>query len=563
MSDEYTLEQEITLLEQDQALLKETLSEQRAKFATASDKAKVALKAHIQETERELQETRSRLESLKIEAGLVEAEQKVTPAKLHQVPPLPRFLEILPAQLKEIRAQLVAKPSPSEVANQQKNPLVLYAPSGMGKSLFASAIAHDELIRRNFVSGIFWISLGAEPDITGLQMEMMRNLTGKNENFLDSEEGLSTLQAYCSKRACLVVLDNAWDVRDILAFSGLGQYCQLVVTTNQKELVEYVSHFMAATQHHTVKMLNTAQSLTLLKHYAAVKENDAQFAEHGETLSDFCRGIPSALKLTGALLKQQVYTIPKLLEQLNSHACEDLPNTQACPLMRAMRVNVDSLGDASEHYIALAVFAEHNRIPVQAVLMLWQYLYHLTAEQAREFIVKLSEQGLLDLIGDLKTGYLSLQVAHYDYICAEAEFDKLHEHLLAAYRRLCGQHGWATGPKDGYFFEYLVMHLHITQRQRELKNLLLDFDWIRTKLAHCGLHSLLNDYAWLQESDQDIALIADALQRAAPRLLTQLNNVEGVATELLNQLWVKPSVDIQKLLNHAKEFAHDWQPPKR
>lgn len=563
MSDEYTLEQEITLLEQDQALLKETLNEQRAQLATAAEVAKAALQTSIQETERELQETRSRLVSLKVEAGLVETEHKVTPAKLYQVPSLPTFLDVLPMQLNEMRASLVAKPSPSEVANAQKNPLVLYAPSGMGKSLLASIIAHDELIRRNFVSGIFWVNLGAEPDITGLQMKIMHGLTGQTANFLDSEEGLSTLQAYCSKRACLIILDNAWDVRDILAFSGLGQYCQLVVTTSQKEVVDYISHFMASAQYFTVKMLNTAESLTLLKYFANIDRDDAQFTEHGETLSDFCRGIPSALKLTGALLKQQIYTIPQLLEQLNSHACEDLPNTQTCPLMRAMRVNVDSLGDASEHYIALAVFAEYNCIPVQAVLMLWQYLYHLTPEQSRDFIIKLSEQGLLERVGDLKTGYLSLQVAHYDYICAEAELDKLHEHLLAAYRRLCGQHGWATGPKDGYFFEYLVMHLHITQRQRELKNLLLDFDWIRNKLAYCGLHSLLNDYAWLQESDQDIALITEALQRAAPVLLSQLNNVEGIATALLNQLWVKPSADIQKLLNHAKELAHDWQPPKR
>lgn len=562
MSDEYTLEQEITLLEQDQALLKETLTEQSAQLGAVSGAEKEKIKQSIKEVEQELKETQQQLAQLKIKAGLIEPDQKITPGALYHVPPLPTFLDILPPQLSEMKARLVIKPSPSEVANAQKNPLVLHAPSGMGKSLVAAAIAQDDLIRRNFVSGIFWVNLGPEPDIAGLQAELMQALSGKRVQFLDSETGQAELQAFCSKRACLMILDNAWDVRDILAFSGLGQHCQLMITTCQKDVMEYLEHFMSGVQYYSLKMLSQEQSTAFLQHCCNSGATD--FLRRSEPLADFCRGIPSALKLTGSLLKPPCsFDLHDLLSTLSNHSCEDLPKKQPCPLMRAMRVSVDQLGDESEYYIALAVFADYNRIPIQAVLMLWHYLYHLTDEQVRDFIVLLSERGLLGLTGDLKTGFLSLQVAHYDYICAEADFSKLHEHLLAAYRRQCGQHGWATGPKDGYFFEFLTMHLHTTQRTRELKNLLLDFDWIKNKLNYVGLHSVLNDYAWLEETDQDVALVSDALQRAAPVIVKQAENIEGIATELLNQLWVKPSPEIQKLLNHAKEFANDWQPPKR
>ncbi|OUD15520.1 NB-ARC domain-containing protein [Thioflexithrix psekupsensis] len=558
MSDEYTIEQELTLLEQDQMLLKDTLNDQQTKLAQAPQQEQSELLAQIQHTQRELQETENRLQHLKTQLAWSE-NQKNVPGPLYDTPELPLLSDTLPAFVSDIKARLVIQPSPSEVHNTQKNPLILHAPSGMGKSTIARLIAHDDPVRRNFVSGIFWISLGEEPDLVARQQHILHHLTTEPFNALDSEQGREELRSHCRGRACLIILDNAWDIRDVLAFSQLGQHCQLLITTTQKEVVEYAGHLLNGAQTYALKSLDSAQSFTLLQLRSDISKRDKAI----DALVDFSRGIPTVLDLMARLLKQNVFDPETLLHQLSQQACQDLPDDHPCPLMRAMRVSVDALGDESEYYIALAVFADYNRIPLQAVFMFWHYLYHLTPDQSRDFLSKLVARGLIDTVGDVKTGVLTLQVAQHRYLVAEAEPEKLHEHLLAAYRRQCGQHGWAAGPNDGYFFENLTLHLHLSQRHRELKSLLLDFDWIYRKLSYTSLHGLLNDTAWLSETDADIARLDTALQRAADTLVKQTGDIEGIASTLLTQLWVNPSMEIQKLLNHAKEYAHDWQPPTR
>ena len=113
--------------------------------------------------------------------------------------------------------------------------------------------------------------------------------------------------------------------------------------------------------------------------------------------------------------------------------------------------------------------------------------------------------------------------------------------------------------QDGYFFDYLAIHLLSAQRQRELKSLLLDFDWIQAKLQYCTLHSLLNDYSLL-EDDADVVVVQKALRQNASVLL---QDKQQLATQLLNCLWVaKSSPELHTLLNQAKELAPDWLPPQ-
>ena len=65
----------------------------------------------------------------------------------------------------------------------------------------------------------------------------------------------------------------------------------------------------------------------------------------------------------------------------------------------------------------------------------------------------------------------------------------MHVRLVDAYRKDC-PNGWPTGPNDGYFFEYLAYHLNNAGKNEELNNLLLDFDWLETKLAAKGVETI-------------------------------------------------------------------------
>ena len=149
---------------------------------------------------------------------------------------------------------------------------------------------------------------------------------------------------------------------------------------------------------------------------------------------------------------------------------------------------------------------------------------------------------------------MGLHAFQYDYLSTSAEVEKLHQHLLAAYRRHC-PHGWSNGPNDGYFFEYLCTHLLAAERTTELKSLLLDFDWLYIKLQNGPLHKLLSDYDLLP--DPELKIIKKVLSRGINWLQPDR---EQLANYLLSQLAELTVPEIQKLLNQLKEIASEWQP---
>jgi hypothetical protein len=250
------------------------------------------------------------------------------------------------------------------------------------------------------------------------------------------------------------------------------------------------------------------------------------------------------------LLRQQpLPTWQECIKILQQSRNNDFPDSHPHTLMQAMQINLDALEEQSEYYLTLAIFINYTRIPQATVVMLWRYLYHLPTEPAYQFLAKLAEQGLLRL----QESYIQLHTFQHDYLYTNcADVDNLHTHLLTAYRRHC-QHGWASGPNDGYFFQYLCQHLLAAERLSELKSLLLDFDWLRAKWRVCPLHSLLKDYNLLPD-DSEINRVKQALLTAAPTLLVQRKQL---ANQLFKQLKTNYTPDMEKLLNQLAEAATD------
>jgi len=549
--DEYTLEQQIRLLEQDYSLLNETLEELRQKLSQTATAAKPELEQKIADTQQEIAEVQQRLEALKVEAGLTAEPTKAqAPGQLHGVPNLPTGFIEHQTVLLELKAKLVMKPSLSDESEGQKAPLLLQAGSGMGKSVAAAFLAREDAVRRTFTGGIFWISLGHEPDIIAHQIRLTEALGDYAEGFATPEEGNAYLKKLCLHSACLFVLDDVWDVRDVMAFNGLGVRCQLLVTTCDDGLLDFIKHFVPSVQGYALQPFNDeAAALQFISHCCGASLGTMPASmQLALKQAGFA---PAVLKLIASLVKiQQFSTWEAVHEHLEAAICDEYSDEYPVVMMQAMQQAVTDLGDEAEYYLALAVFADYTHIPQRTVYMLWDYLYQLRADLADKFLQRLASLGLLSIEGKLPHGILRINVFQHDFICTDAELEKLHDHLLAAYRRQCGQHGWAKGPNDGYFFEYLCMHLHQAGRLAELKALLLDFDWINTKLQTNTIHSILNDYEYLE--DQDTDLVKDTLQQALPILL---KDKALLAEQLLSYLSTKPATDIQKLLNQAKEVS--------
>ncbi len=511
-------------------------------------KAEIDRKLHYQKV---LTSLDTEIQNLRTQMG--DLKKKTKPAELHNVPEVPKNIVIHSQIFNELKTKLLAEP-----IEGQKPPILLHAPSGMGKTILAAALAHEEDIRQAYPDGVFWIGLGKEPPIIDDQIALIQGLEGSTISFVDAEVANEYLRQLCLTHACLIILDDVCDVQDFLAFNIACEHSQLLVTTSDSGLLNLVQYFVKTIQGQTLKTFSEKSAVDyFLRHLDKKDITPPTSPIRLDELAQLCLCLPSALRLMASFLHNQpTSTWPTILERFQNDDYE-FPDSYPRSLMQALHFNVEALGEQADYYLALAVFSDYSRIPQTTVVMLWRFLYQLLDDQANNFIKDLADKGLLDVKGKLPQRYISLHSFQHDYLCAEADLDKLHNHLLAAYRRQCGPHGWLSGPDDGYFFEYIGKHLVKAGRKNELKMLLLDFDWMQKKLQVGTLHSLIHDYELVE--DRDVETVKNTLYEAASALIQSKNEL---AVQLLDRLWGEKTLqnnkDIQALLNQAKETSPNW-----
>jgi DNA polymerase III delta prime subunit len=539
-------EQHILLLTQHHDLLDNILGELRQYQELKNElDRKLRLQKLLNHLDTEVQEVR---------AELAEIKKQTKPATLHHVPALPtKFVNNL-AFVKQFKSQLLAK-----ATDEHKPPLILQGRSGVGKSVMAANLAQNMDIRQTFPDGIFWLRLGTETDILAQQITLLRALGESKPSVIHVEQNTKRLQELCKTRACLVILDDVWDAQEALAFNIIGEHSQLVITTSDKNLLEFIHYFVSDAKGYELKPFEEKTAIEFFLNCVAKEEiTSSSIPINLEDLVRACDYLPYAMQLIANVARHQpVEHWKELLERLQDEDYE-FPDKHPRALMQALHINVEELGESGDYYLALAVFGNYSRIPQFVVIMLWRYLYQMLDDDAQSFINDLAKMGLVQLNETASQKYLSLQTFQHDYLCAESELEKLHSHLLAAYRRQCDQqHGWISGPNDGYFFEHICRHLYHAKRQHELKLLLLDFDWMQTKLQATSIHNLLMDYEWLEDKEVDI--IKKTLYDAAVVLQTDKHEL---ANQLLDSLWFEKSLenskDIRALLNQAKETSPNW-----
>lgn len=126
-----------------------------------------------------------------------------------------------------------------------------------------------------------------------------------------------------------------------------------------------------------------------------------------------------------------------------------------------------------------------------------------------------------------------------------------HGRLVDGYQSRCPGGAWWRGPNDGYFFENIAYHMAGANRARELNGLLLDYDWLRAKLAVSGIIRLLADFA-CQPLPPDAEAVDKALVSSAACLAAR---PDRLASLLAGRLIGLSSPGIDRLLDQVRERA--------
>ncbi|MEO1507944.1 MAG: NB-ARC domain-containing protein, partial [Cyanobacteria bacterium J06633_23] len=274
----------------------------------------------------------------------------------------PRFLP-RPEDLDSLKEKILgANQQPVAVTGTRRG-VSIQGMGGIGKSVLAAAIARDEAVRQAFADGVFWVSLGQEPNVLSLQTELVRELGEEKPAFSDVTGGKKFLRELLTARRCFIVLDDIWQEQHLRAFDVLGDHCQMLITTRDIGLVTGIGAV-----EHSLNLLSPGQSRVLLAGWTGYTVEN--LPPQADEIARECGYLPLALSMAGAMLKKS-RRWDSVLQRLQRADLDKIrqqfPDYEYSDLLKMLQVSVDALEpELQKRYLDFAVFPEDARMPQAA-----------------------------------------------------------------------------------------------------------------------------------------------------------------------------------------------------
>ncbi len=451
------------------------------------------------------------------------------------------------------RAALLARLKAATL-DQQASPIAIVPPSpdsgmeGVGKTTLAAALARDADVLSAFPDGVVWLTLGRQPALTVLQARLAQALGIPLWPLGDTQAGKAHLRDALADKACLLILDDVWEIEHLAAFNVLGPRGVMLFTTQD---VGQLAMMGAAEVE--VAALDDTEALDLLAAWAGQPASTLPtIASH---IACEYRDLPLALALIGALARD-MHSWDEILQRLHDVDGENRRRSPGVPsprLLHAIQVAVDTLpSDIRARYLDLAVFPEYAPVPEATLRILWA-ADGLDAGSVREIMDVLVSRALVQRdtrhrlhLHPMLKRYLQAHVGNWP---------ALHDRLLRAYQAILPARTAADDPRiwralppdEPYLWPYLTYHLAEAHRQEQSEWLLQDFDWIRAQLEATDVITLLAAYDVLP--GESAHPVRDTLRMAAPVVAEDTSQLAG---QLWGRLLAHRSPEMRTLLKQAR-----------
>ena len=415
--------------------------------------------------------------------------------KLVAVPELPPHFFAQRDRIKALRDILLVDLIKPVVVSGAAGRVGIQGMGGIGKSVLASALAHQPEVRRAFPDGVYWVALGQDPRIEDLQHSLLKAL-GDDSVYSGIEAGKQKLREALAQSATLLVLDNVWQRAHADAFNVVGPRCRLLLTTRDAGLVKA----LASRENHYQVQLPTASEAEVI--LAAAAGINTPLLPEARSVIEECGRLPLALALCGGMVRRRV-PWSDLLEALRQRDLRYISDRhpfeqQHADIRRVIDASVHVLGsEQRQRFTELAVFALDTGAPEAAVLTLWGYTAGLSPRSVRNYLADFAERSLIER--NDADGRIKLHDLVHSFVSGMAvqqfgTIARLHQRLLDAYERNC-TNGWPTGLDDGYFLQKLCTHLVAAEKTDDAVALLTNLPWLEAKCGAKQVFSLQDDYA--------------------------------------------------------------------
>jgi len=290
------------------------------------------------------------------------------------------------------------------------------------------------------------------------------------------------LRTLLSEKACLLVLDDAWQAAHVRSFLVGGPQCLLLITTRLSEIGEQIGA-------------------------SPVELNEMTPVEARSLVEKWSGGVEDADRVNAAWLMREVGYLPLALEligaQVKKLGWKEYRERWCSQGLRAIRRGRrsqgkdDSLWDSLElsvgalspedraRYFSLGVFEEDTPFPANACAALWR----CSEDDAADLLIDLTGQALLRTRSESGSPRYVFHDLFHEFVIERLGKEgrtQANRSLIEGYRVLC--HGeWANGPDDGYFFEHLARHLAAAGEVAELYAM-VGSRWLETQFRRSHSH---------------------------------------------------------------------------
>jgi hypothetical protein len=325
-------------------------------------------------------------------------------------PPLPVNFVERPEALEALRDALFAEGG----GGRHIALTALEGMGGIGKTVLAQALCHDEVVQQAFPDGVIWVTVGKEStyDLVTRMREVGKGLKDDLSRY-DNELGcINQYRTAIRAKAALIVVDDVWRARDVEPFRAESARSRLLFTTRDTSIAAAVG-----AHEHTAELLTEEQSREVLVRWSGTRVD--RLPAQGEDLIRECGRLPLALAMIGAMLRSKPPAFWKHVLDLLRNAdlvkiraqFPDYPHTD---LLRPIQVSVDALEPtAGERYRALAVLLEDMAAHPTIQQALWNADEGGALETAEQFVsLSLAQRG-----GN--SGAIRLHDLQLDYVRAQ------------------------------------------------------------------------------------------------------------------------------------------------
>nr|DAD46839.1 TPA_asm: hypothetical protein HUJ06_016776 [Nelumbo nucifera] len=292
---------------------------------------------------------------------------------------------------------------------------------GSGKTTLAREIYRDEQVRSYFNNRIFFITVTNSPNLEELKLQLWKKITGNHRSGFGAPDvpvpQLNVQYNWMLTERTLVVLDDVWSLSTLkhLIFRIPG-YKTLVVSRSKFPATVIDCSY-------ELELLRETEAMSLFCYSAFGQKSFPLDANEKlvEQVVRECKGLPLALKVIGASLRDQPEIFWKSANNRLSRS-EPICDSHEIDLLKRMEISTESLSDKGrECFLDLGSFPEDKKIPVNVLINMWEEIRDIDEAEIFAILIELSEKYLITLVkdgraGDIYSSYFETSVTQHDVL---------------------------------------------------------------------------------------------------------------------------------------------------